>query len=169
MPPSSPRCRTRLALGMDDAAGIGVVESLNGPYRATIEPNDDVRPPIRVAPLDGSNGNMLILASDSGDPAGQPRLDRAMGPMQFIAETWRLYGREANNDGVVESDTSMRRTYCSRLFVPARWRPCHAAGLDQGAAGLQQLRRIRRRGARLGDRLREQPPATLTAEFTLLD
>jgi membrane-bound lytic murein transglycosylase B len=42
--------------------------------------------------------------SDSGLLDGDPGLDRAMGPMQFIPETWRLYGVDANNDGEVSPD-----------------------------------------------------------------
>jgi membrane-bound lytic murein transglycosylase B len=85
-------------------AGIGMVESRHGTYRgAAIAPNGDVSPPIRGVQLDGTNGNLEILDGEASMD-GEPVYARAMGPMQFIPETWRLYGVDANNDGVVSPD-----------------------------------------------------------------
>lgn len=96
----NPECH----LAWTTLAGIGMAESHHGTYRgALIGPNGDVSPPIRGVRLDGTNGNLEILdqqASADGDPV----YARAMGPMQFIPETWRLYGVDANNDGVISPD-----------------------------------------------------------------
>jgi membrane-bound lytic murein transglycosylase B len=96
----NPKCH----LGWTTLAGIGMVESHNGTYRgAVIAPNGDVRPPIRGVRLDGSNGNLQIVDSDPA-PDDAPDYARAMGPMQFIPETWRLYGVDANNDPNISPD-----------------------------------------------------------------
>mgnify|MGYP002629126227 FL=1 len=86
-------------------AGIGQVESHHGTYRgSTIAANGDVSPPIRGVLLDGTDGNLEILDHDSVSHDGEEPYVRAMGPMQFIPETWALYGVDANNDGVVSAD-----------------------------------------------------------------
>jgi membrane-bound lytic murein transglycosylase B len=86
-------------------AGIGQVESHHGTYGgAAIAPNGDVSPPIRGVRLDGTNGNMEIVADDSIQPDPDPDYARAMGPMQFIPETWRLYGVSARGNTAASPD-----------------------------------------------------------------
>lgn len=97
----NPNCN----LAWTTLAGIGMVESHHGTYRgAMIAPNGDVTPPIRGVQLDGTGGNLRIADTDGGRLDGDPHLDRAMGPMQFIPETWGHFGVDANNDGIVSPD-----------------------------------------------------------------
>ena len=92
-------------LGWTTLAGIGQIESHHGRYNnATLAPNGDVRPKIRGVRLDGSGGNLHIVEEAQPDLADDDGVVRAMGPMQFIPETWRLYGVDANNDGVASPD-----------------------------------------------------------------
>jgi membrane-bound lytic murein transglycosylase B len=101
----NPKCH----IAWTTLAGIGQVESHNGTYRgATIAPNGNVTPLIRGVRLDGTGGTMRIVDSAASDVGGASDGDdgvaRAIGPMQFIAETWRLYGVDANNDGIISPD-----------------------------------------------------------------
>ncbi|NBQ42677.1 MAG: hypothetical protein EBU23_09155 [Mycobacteriaceae bacterium] len=82
-------------------AGIGRIESSHANGGATDSSGTAVRP-IYGPTLDGTlPGNEIIVQSNQG---GRAVYARAMGPMQFIPETWRLYGVDANNDRVVSPD-----------------------------------------------------------------
>ncbi|MEE3849012.1 lytic murein transglycosylase [Gordonia sp. LSe1-13] len=86
-------------------AGIAAVESKHGTHRATtIAPNGDTAPPIRGVALDGTRGNMEIRDSDGGTLDGDSVHDRAMGPFQFIPQTWERYGVDANGDWRADPD-----------------------------------------------------------------
>ncbi len=112
-------------------AGVGGVESRHGTYRgARIAANGDVTPPIRGVLLDGTSGNAKIHDTDGGQLDGDATLDRAMGPFQFIPETWQRYGVDANGDGVADPDNiddaalSAARYLCvsgGDLTTPAGW------------------------------------------------
>ncbi len=87
-------------------AGIGRVESnhgrVDGPRE--LEASGDVTPPIRGPALDGEGGRQAILDTDDGKLDGDATWDRAMGPLQFIPDTWRELGRDGNGDGVADPD-----------------------------------------------------------------
>lgn len=97
----NPKCH----LSWTTLAAIGQIESHHGSYnRAKLAGNGDVRPPIRGVRLDGSGGTLHIVENLQPEMADDDGVVRAMGPMQFIPETWRLYGVDANNDGFVSPD-----------------------------------------------------------------
>lgn len=97
----NPRCK----IAWTTLAGIGTVESHNGTYHgAVLQPNGDALPPIRGVRLDGSNGNLRLPDTDKGALDGDANQDRAMGPMQFIPETWRIYGVRAAGEGEPSPD-----------------------------------------------------------------
>jgi membrane-bound lytic murein transglycosylase B len=112
-------------------AGIGRIESDHGRYGgATLR--DDGRPstPIVGVPLDGSAGVKAVSDTDGGRFDGDPRVDRAVGPMQFIPSTWARWAADADLDGrgdpqqIDDAALAAARYLCANdrdLARPADW------------------------------------------------
>jgi membrane-bound lytic murein transglycosylase B len=81
-------------------AGISRVEGRHGTYGGTeLMPNGDTTRPIIGIQLNGTNATAVVGDSDGGALDGDPHYDRAVGPMQFIPQTWRRYESDGNEDG----------------------------------------------------------------------
>jgi membrane-bound lytic murein transglycosylase B len=82
-------------------AGIGRIESNHGQYGGAVL-GQEGRPskPIIGVPLEGSPGVKAIWDTDGGRYDGDPSVDRAVGPMQFIPSTWSRYAADGNRDGL---------------------------------------------------------------------
>ncbi|MCM6771912.1 murein transglycosylase [Nocardia sp. CDC159] len=91
------QARPSCHLGWTTLAGIARVESDHGRHGgATVAADGVVRPSIRGVALDGTGGNALIV--DASGPAGRTGYARAMGPFQFIPDTWTRWGVRADTD-----------------------------------------------------------------------
>lgn len=82
-------------------AAVGKVETSHGTYGGAWPAADgSVAPAIVGIPLDGTRGTARIVDTDGGWYDGDPVLDRAVGPMQFLPGTWRGFAVDANGDGI---------------------------------------------------------------------
>lgn len=117
-------------------AGLGKVETNHGTYSgnwlkpAHIGADGVVRPTIIGPPLDGTNGFAEVLDTDNGELDGDTEYDRAVGPMQFIPETWHRFAMDASGDGVADPNNiddataTTARMLCSDerdLATPEGW------------------------------------------------
>lgn len=117
-------------LGWNTLAAIGFVETAHGTiHGSAINENGEALPRIRGVPLDGVEFT-AIPDTDDGRLDGDATWDRAVGPMQFIPQTWQEYGRDADGDGVADIDQiddaalSAATLLCSiggDLRVPENW------------------------------------------------
>ncbi len=97
------RSRPDCGIGWTTLAGIGSVESDHGRHRgARVHEDGRVAPSIIGIPLDGAPGVAEIRDTDAGRLDGDTVFDRAVGPMQFIPETWDKWGSDANGDGIAD-------------------------------------------------------------------
>lgn len=93
---SQPDC----GLTWNTLAGIGSVESNHARFGgADLDDGGRATPEIIGLPLDGRPGVKLIADTDGGALDGDTEFDRAVGPMQFIPETWARFGADADGDG----------------------------------------------------------------------
>lgn len=95
-----PACNLR----WNTLAGIGWVETRHGTYNGNffrpshLDENGYATPAIIGIPLNGSNNTAEIRDTDDGEFDNDTEFDRAVGPMQFIPESWHRYGLDANGD-----------------------------------------------------------------------
>jgi hypothetical protein len=101
-------------------AGIAKVESDHGRFGgATLSPLGDVTPPILGPVLDGSTpGTMAIPLPAGGSPwHDHPTHDRALGPMQFLTDTFRRYGTDGSGDGVASPHNAIDAIYSAARYL----------------------------------------------------
>jgi membrane-bound lytic murein transglycosylase B len=101
-------------------AGIGYIESGHGTFRdSTVLANGDLSEPITGIPLDGTNNTAVIGDSDGGAYDGDPLYDRAVGPMQFIPQTWESWKRDGNGDGRFDPQNFYDAAYAAAAYTCA--------------------------------------------------
>jgi membrane-bound lytic murein transglycosylase B len=109
---SNPDC----GISWNFLAGIGRIESMHANGGAT-DTRRTAKQPIYGPALDGSlSGNEVIVQSSM---SGQVTYARAMGPMQFLPDTWARYASDGDGDGqadprnLYDSTLAAARYLCS--------------------------------------------------------
>ncbi len=114
-------------------AGIGRVESGHGTHGgAEVRADGSLTRKIIGIPLTGANGTAAIGDSDGGLIDGDPTVDRAAGPMQFIPTTWVRWGRDGDGDGDVEIQNLYDAAAGAAAYLCASGPMTDLAGLQRG-------------------------------------
>jgi hypothetical protein len=96
---TTPGCR----LSWTTLAAIGHAESNHGSTgSAMLQSDGRAWPEIIGLPLDGEDDRKLITDTDGGQLDGDPVYDRAVGPMQFLPQTWNTERVDATGEGVAD-------------------------------------------------------------------
>ncbi|WP_040750338.1 lytic transglycosylase domain-containing protein [Nocardia transvalensis] len=110
-------------------AGIGQVESKHAYGKADAKgyPLDPIYGPV----LDGSlGGNQVVHATDGELDGGMSSYTRAVGPMQFLPETWRKFAADGDGDGISDPQNLFDAALTAGKYL------CHG-GLDMNDLGQQ--------------------------------
>jgi membrane-bound lytic murein transglycosylase B len=92
-------------------AGIGKVESGHA-SGGRVDAAGNTLGPILGPQLDGSLDNAAIADTDRGTLDSDSGWDRAVGPMQFIPTSWRVYGT-GNPNNIYDSTIAAGRYLCA--------------------------------------------------------
>ncbi len=107
-------------------AGISQVEGRHGTYGGSaLDANGDTTRRIIGIQLNGTRDTAVIADTDGGTLDGDPDFDRAVGPMQFIPQTWARFASDGNEDGL----TTPFNLYDATLAA-ARYLCRSSGGLD---------------------------------------
>ncbi|WP_020496473.1 lytic murein transglycosylase [Sciscionella marina] len=124
----TPHC----AVDWTTIAAIGRVESKHGQHDGSVLQADGTpSQPIIGPALDGSPGLQRQPAYDGGKYTGDSQWDHAIGPMQFLPETWARWGVRASGDGAApdpqnidDAAATTGRYLClngRRMGSPSQW------------------------------------------------
>lgn len=109
----SPQCGLAWSL----LAGIGKVESDHAFGGAADSAGNPVNP-IYGPTLDGSlSGNNVVLDTDGGALDGLTDYDRAVGPMQFLPQTWNEFAADGNGDGIEDPQNLFDATIAAGRYL----------------------------------------------------
>src|SRR5699024_1124600 len=95
--------RRECNLGWNTLAGIGSLETSHASIDDSGHNALGVAEPSITGPLlDGSEGVMEVEDTDAGEYDDDEQWDRAVGPMQFLPETWETHAVDGNLDGEMD-------------------------------------------------------------------
>lgn len=101
-------------------AGVARIESRHGRFGGrTLRADGRVDRPIIGIALDGGPGVRAMVDTDDGRFDGDAVWDRAVGPLQFIPETWLRRGRDGNGDGSTDPQNLYDATYSAGRYLCA--------------------------------------------------
>ncbi|MGG7509040.1 lytic transglycosylase domain-containing protein [Plantibacter sp. YIM 135249] len=95
---SRPEC----GIGWNTIAAIGRVESVHGTIDGGAINDAGVTVPPIIGPALTGQAFDAIADTDGGKLDGDARWDRAVGPMQFIPSSWKIWGVDGNGDGIAD-------------------------------------------------------------------